>query len=237
MRNLGGIASVFEPAALSFFWRLWISRVCFMYAEMNGAAEDRMANCLKVLAGHSDGSSALQHVWLQSCRHSFAGLIADKFTRSATETKKEVRSVFSCKIAAYVAKTEKFKSGLRLVSSSSWSLFWAVVGACLCLPVSQNFWSQQGKENMMPCFGAWLVWRLVWGNWWSTNFLVKFDGYVPLGYLSIHFNRTMFKVSVQNRLAINAIFARNCTLKVASLFSWRISIHGCCILRSAISEK
>ena len=67
-----------------------------MSIEMVGAAEDRMANCLKVLAGHSDGSSALQHVWLQSCRQSFAGLIADKSTRSATETKKEVRLAIPC---------------------------------------------------------------------------------------------------------------------------------------------
>jgi len=58
---------------------------------IDGDSEDRMANCLKVLASQSSGLTALQHVWLESCRHSFSGLIADKSSRSAAETKKEVK--------------------------------------------------------------------------------------------------------------------------------------------------
>lgn len=53
-------------------------------------AEDRMANCLKVLASQSTSLTAFQHVWLDTCRHSFSGMIADKFSRSAAEIKKEV---------------------------------------------------------------------------------------------------------------------------------------------------
>lgn len=55
---------------------------------LDADSRDRMAACLRTLAGADEG---LERVWLEECRASFATLIADKQQREAAEAKQEVR--------------------------------------------------------------------------------------------------------------------------------------------------
>ena len=55
---------------------------------MDADSRDRMAACLRALAGVDGGGVAT--VWLEECRASFATLIADKQQREAAEAKQEV---------------------------------------------------------------------------------------------------------------------------------------------------
>lgn len=55
---------------------------------MDADSRDRIATCLRTLAGGDDGAA---RVWLEECRTAFAALIADKQQREAAEAKQEVR--------------------------------------------------------------------------------------------------------------------------------------------------
>lgn len=55
---------------------------------LDADSRDRMAGCLRTLAGADEG---LEAVWLQGCHDAFAELIADKQQREAAEAKQEVR--------------------------------------------------------------------------------------------------------------------------------------------------
>lgn len=84
---------------------------------MDADSRDRMATCLRMLAGGDDGAAG---VWLEECRAAFAALIADKQQREAAEAKQEVRAMRGAGNALHSACHGKLCSEPALLHAARW---------------------------------------------------------------------------------------------------------------------